>query len=132
MSEYKINNGGPAFPCEQGHVPEHGWNQTFDSGMSLRDYFIAHAPAEPQPWFEPVMPTRRPAPKLVDNDDPGRVFKSWQDAERIVGVDGYHDANLDIAQEWDMERRKQRYIQWPAAWADEMLKARQKPRVEGV
>jgi hypothetical protein len=25
---------------------------------------------------------------------------------------------------WGVEQVKQRYIQWPAAWADEMLKAR--------
>jgi hypothetical protein len=28
--------------------------------MTLRDYFIAHAPAEPQSWFEPDMPVARP------------------------------------------------------------------------
>ena len=43
MSEQKRDDGGAAFPCEQGHVQEHGWNQTFESGMSLRDYFAAKA-----------------------------------------------------------------------------------------
>ena len=37
------NDGGPAFPCEQGSTPEGGWNQTFESGMTLRDYFAAKA-----------------------------------------------------------------------------------------
>jgi len=36
-------DGGPAFPGEQGHVPGGTWNQTFESGMSLRDFFAAHA-----------------------------------------------------------------------------------------
>jgi hypothetical protein len=29
-----------------------------------------------------------------------------------------------MADEWTEEREKQRYVQWPAAWADEQLKAR--------
>jgi len=70
----------PAFPAQE---------------ISLRDYFIAHAPAEPQPWFMPVMP---PAPDL-------EIF-----------ADEYSN--------WLTEQAKQRYIQWPAAWADEMLVAR--------
>jgi hypothetical protein len=36
-----INDGGPAFPCEQHETQEGTWNQTFESGMSLRDYFAA-------------------------------------------------------------------------------------------
>lgn len=39
------NNGGPAFPCEQGHTPDGTWNQSFDPGMSRRDYFAAKAMA---------------------------------------------------------------------------------------
>jgi len=38
-----INNGGAAFPSEQGHTPDGTWNQTYESGMSLRDYFAAAA-----------------------------------------------------------------------------------------
>jgi hypothetical protein len=38
-----IKDGGPAFPCEQGREPCGTWNQTFDSGMTLRDYFAAKA-----------------------------------------------------------------------------------------
>lgn len=38
------NDGGPAFPSEQGHTLEYGWNQSWEPGMFLRDYFAAHAP----------------------------------------------------------------------------------------
>jgi hypothetical protein len=38
-----VKDGGPAFPCEQGHGPDGTWNQTFDSGMTLRDYFARQA-----------------------------------------------------------------------------------------
>ena len=32
-----------AFPWEQGHTPEGTWNQSFECGMTLRDYFAAKA-----------------------------------------------------------------------------------------
>jgi len=28
----------PAFPSEQGHIPEGTWNQTYEPGMTMRDY----------------------------------------------------------------------------------------------
>lgn len=37
------NDGGAAFPGEQGHIPDGTWNQTFDPGMSLRDWFAGQA-----------------------------------------------------------------------------------------
>lgn len=43
MSKQPIDDGGPAFPGEQGHTPEGGWNQTWTAGMSLRDFFAAAA-----------------------------------------------------------------------------------------
>ena len=39
----KINDGGPAFPCEQHETLNREWNQSFEPGMSLRDYFAAAA-----------------------------------------------------------------------------------------
>lgn len=86
------DTGGPAFPCHPEIVPH---KERDFAGMTLRDYFMAHAPAEPQPWFIPEMP---PEP------DPGMFFDE-------------HGA-------WVAEQYKQRYVQWPAVWADEMLKAR--------
>lgn len=35
------DTGGAAFPCEQHETQDGQWNQTFDPGMSLRDYFAA-------------------------------------------------------------------------------------------
>jgi hypothetical protein len=37
------DNGGLAFPSEQGFDLEGKWNQTYDPGMSLRDYFAGQA-----------------------------------------------------------------------------------------
>ena len=43
MSE-PINDGGPAFPGEQGHTPSGSWNQTWEPGMTLRDWFAGTVP----------------------------------------------------------------------------------------
>jgi len=34
-----INNGGSAYPCAQPQCNDGSWNQTYDPGMSLRDWF---------------------------------------------------------------------------------------------
>lgn len=93
------------------------------SGMTLRDYFIAHAPAEPQQWFRPQMPPR-PVTRYV-SEDGQQEFTSRAAAEDAVGEEGYTNVNSDAQRQWETEFTKQRYIQWPAAWADEMLKARE-------
>jgi hypothetical protein len=35
-------DGGPAFPSEQGETSK-GWNQTYESGLTKREYFAAMA-----------------------------------------------------------------------------------------
>jgi hypothetical protein len=67
-------------------------------GMSLRAYFMAHAPAEPQTWFSPVMPTEIPP------------LRAMTDVE-----------NNHARAAWASTAEKQRQLQWPAAWADEQL-----------
>jgi len=37
------NTDFPAFPSEQGETQDGTWNQTYSSGMSMRDYFAAKA-----------------------------------------------------------------------------------------
>lgn len=39
----KINDGGPAFPCETLGIDEHGEYRKPYKGMTLRDYFAAKA-----------------------------------------------------------------------------------------
>ena len=108
------DDGGPAFPVAEDHkvAADIPWT----CGMSLRDYFIAHAPAEPQPWFEPVMPKMPPMfvtnVKEVRRD--GRVLSVVVEEQNRA-----HD-------QWKEDRDKVRYTQWPVAWADEMLKERAK------
>lgn len=38
-----IEDGGPAFPCEQHETQDGTWNQTFERGMTLRDWFAGQA-----------------------------------------------------------------------------------------
>ena len=42
VSETK-DTGGSAFPSEQHECQDNTWNQTFDPGMALRDYFAGQA-----------------------------------------------------------------------------------------
>lgn len=133
-----VDNGGPAFPVEVDMTQPFGrqtgntsW-QTY--GMSLRDYYIAHAPAEPQPWFQPVMPHPRPAypaqPKFTSEQrdeitahrEYGKPIEKLSEpvAAWVRAVEHFRALSRD----WDTAREKQWYVQWPAAWADEMLKAR--------
>lgn len=140
------DDGGPAFPTSirrtERYMDECGYGRertvTVDQpGITLRDYFIAHAPAEPQDWFKPVI--SEPAPKrpayLADTTAEERRelegfsegflgpkdIKSNRVAEYAEQVEAYRI--LDRA--WLSSHAKQRLVQWPAAWADAMLKARQ-------
>ena len=38
----KKNDGGSAFPSEQSERQDGTWNQTYNPGMSLRDWFAGH------------------------------------------------------------------------------------------
>ena len=41
----EINDGGPAFPDPDGQA-------NYTGGMTLRDYFAAHAPPMPEQWWK--------------------------------------------------------------------------------
>jgi len=84
--------------------------------MSLRDYFAAHAPSDHAWWFEPQMPSR-PQPQY-DHDHPNET-RCHYDADCLR----VNDTELRA---YDDERRKQYELQWPYAWADAMLRAREK------
>ena len=131
----KIETGGPAFPNPA--LADANFCPHFDmSGMTLRDYFMAHAPAEPQRWFKPKIAPKPNEPlKLHDmSEQEQEDFAAWDshviDVAEIkcprvqdyaMAMEGYHAAQ----NEWELMWQKQRHVQWPAAWADEMLKARE-------
>lgn len=93
------------------------------AGMSLRAYFAAHAPAEPQPWFRPVLP---PEPKFQGDEpkfigDPATFSKKdrarYDDLQRRIG----EHRNAQIA--WTTECGRAAAAQWPWAWGDLVLSA---------
>jgi hypothetical protein len=105
--------------------PPSGWA----SNMTMRDYFIAHAPADIPNWFNPVM---RPCPAVPSHtqiaDDATRqdvviAMDCGTDPETPAGQAWIEQRNeAATAQEaWQHEFRRERYLQWPAAWADLML-----------
>jgi hypothetical protein len=103
----KRNEGGPAFPCPR-YVNANG--ETFslsefdgENGMSLRDYFAAHAPEMPD-WFRPATEEQRPnVPEMASAAE--------------------HDATMDA---WWGRVRLARISAWPWVYADAMLAARER------
>lgn len=52
MSESaNVNNGGPAFPESYGDIRNQCDSGGVSGGMTLRDYFAAHAPEPPHGWI---------------------------------------------------------------------------------
>lgn len=105
-----------------------------ESNVSLRDYFIARAPAEPQPWFTPVMPAQPDRVELPPDmtDEERNELKGWGDYYdthelKCPRVRQFAERTLAYRIEraaWEEQFTKQRYLQWPAAWADGMMLAR--------
>lgn len=103
-------------------------------GLAARDYFIAHAPAEPQPWFKPVMRSRPIAPTRPADFTPAERNEisgrgDYIDTEDMLEPRAKaYSAAMDVFEKalrvYNAELEKQRYVQWPAAWADAMLIAR--------
>lgn len=140
------NDGGPAFPTSgdpaaKAQAEGMGLHYSPPSGMTLRDYFIAHAPAEPQPWFVPVMPEECPALEYLNTKDLSAAelieyeylheyFQSVKPSElKTEKVRAYAErAYLAHKQQkaWVAEQAKQRCTQWPAAWADTQIAERNK------
>lgn len=106
------DNGGPAFPCSHQNMMT-GFPTDEMSGMTLRDYFIAHAPAEPQPWFRPDMPPR-PSRFPIVSEDGLRKYESVHEAEKTEG-DCWESVNQRAIDAWEADYQKQQYIQWPSA-----------------
>jgi hypothetical protein len=134
MNTDKINDGGSAFPIPNDPNPG---AYPAEPGMSLRDYFAAHAPCEPQQWFVPTMSEPQPKrPAYLD-----RKTLTQAELHELDGLGEYLGLNdleqpriKKYAQELDAfekasrsywkELEKQRSVQWPYAWADAMLRAR--------
>lgn len=138
MSKQQDNDARTAFPMLGGDADRYD----SDPGMSMREYFAAHAPAEPQPWFEPTMLTPRPMRPKAPSDRIAKVLgeslNAGADPTRDWVQPPLSDAEWHLLQayeqnlsnwhgetdKWDRERARERYIQWPWAWADAVLAQR--------
>lgn len=113
-------DGGAAFPRAPFEVNDYCGDGS--PGMSLRDYFIAHAPTKPTFDFDIRMST--PAPTLIEKKL--TWFQRFCNAISM-GLDFDRQyKNWNEYQEWVTERDNQRMIQWPGAWADAMLAERER------
>jgi hypothetical protein len=143
----EVDDGGSAFPMLP---PKTEAYQTWPAhpGMTLRDYFAAHAPAVPQDWFTPVMPASPTCPalpayggpwtrELIDrarlwlNDSAGADLIAFMPQtitdDQRAAVEAFESTSTEAnaaLKAWFGERKKQTYVQWPYAWADEQLKIR--------
>ena len=43
QNQKQKDDGGPVYPSEQGHIPNGTWNQTYESGISRRDWLAGLA-----------------------------------------------------------------------------------------
>lgn len=131
------NDGGSAFPVQGLSGLPNGDVVWPEGGMTLRDYFIAHAPAEPQPWFEPVLNIAAPVmPKVPPNlnkdesetlHDVGEGYITAVDvsSQRLREYLEARDAYTKLSHAYRKALERARYVQWPFAWADEILAERE-------
>ena len=130
-----LDDGGPAFP----RTGEGFGNPRYDApGMSLRDYFAAHAPESVPGWFKHEPPAEAALPERP----------SWQQVDSIhqhLVMQWQEDPCFDLPEElsWFEEKHKAyaaaetgyrhanywaRMTQWRFAYADAMLATRAKGR----
>lgn len=98
-------------------------------GMTIREYFAARAPVEPQTWFEPKMEWSRPClPDWRMQGWTDRQIAEWRSDyppdDQVVSDFIHHLEDVQhLIEKWDRQREKQRLLQWPWAWADAVLAA---------
>lgn len=78
--------------------------------LTILDYFIAHAPAEPQWVFDVPMKTERPTEKFVSEDPRFGIKKEL----------------IDRIHEWEIKYAIKEAQMWPAEWARVQLIERSK------
>ena len=94
-------DGGPAFPRPLGSISGEEWS-TAQEGMSLRDYFAAHAPPVPD-WFMAKEPDYAALPLPAGFFDDKEKLEAWR------GHGDYLN-DKDIKPEWlaEFQDRKER------------------------
>lgn len=88
-----------------------------EGGMWLRDYFAAHAPANPEVWFEPDFMEKPQA--VYDHDHPNLPI--CNECECLI-------SNWQERSDWCSAYTRALMMQWPYAWADAMLAERNRTK----
>lgn len=88
--------------------------------LSLREQLAVHAPSTPEGWFKPVIP---PEPKRDSKWEWCDGCKADADCTHTGDCDKLRAFNVALS-DWKDLRDKQRVIQWPWAWADAVISAR--------
>lgn len=109
------DTSGSAFP-----TTHNGSTLPNMTGLTKREYFAAHAPVEPQPWFRPVMLRLKPDATVWVGES-GNKYTSYYAAKQAEGEEHVTLFNAKEIEAWEIEYVKQKYVQWPFAWADAML-----------
>jgi hypothetical protein len=101
----------------------------------IRLYLMAHAPADPQPWFKPTVETPSPGlapsrPSDLTNEERNELegWGDYYDTEDLTNprARAYavaKDAHSKAMKAYNAEVIKAGYVQWPAAWADAVMGA---------
>lgn len=144
----KRNDGGPAFPRPAFAPDDVGYEDCGiteeQDGMTLRDYFAAHAPPVPY-WFEPNMPGK---PKLSSAKDypfskaAMEAIRDWvhdpcydveeaagftpADVETLARFKTNQKEEIAARVKWNLTRELQKSVQWRWQYADAMLAERDK------
>ena len=118
----EVQGGDAAYPVIESVLwepSEYGADVKTKGGLTKREYFVAHAPAEPAPWFNPVV---APFPPLAAHL---RFCQSCKDGMVCDGTANCQEITewRKGNEKWAANFNKQKYIRWPIAWADEMIAA---------
>ena len=107
-------NNPNAFPCDYSDRHE---------GMTLRDYFAAHAPNEIPVWFQAKLtpfPERHKDAKFCNG-----CLTEFQDCEQTISCLKAHE-HKNLENKIRDIQKMERMIQWRFAYADSMLNEREK------
>ena len=134
-----MNDGGPAFPSGRSYFSPDGHLSSTDwvTGMTLRDYFLAHAPPVPDWWPAAKYPLWSMwNPPFLNDAAKMEMWHGWNDwlDEREIAPDLLAElkAAKESQKEHDAKRERecvdaefQRLVDWRIAYVDTMLAVRE-------
>jgi hypothetical protein len=124
--------GGPAYPSEivAGRGPMGEAVKQHHPGMSLRQYYAAHAPAVPD-WFKYNHDERPPSPHLSElTFDQAVQFKMWMSLRppkepldpAVKDFIERKKSSKEELDEWRDRMREAKFFAWRWHYADMMMK----------